>query len=283
MNRCSFFIPEKALFGSYPSQEEVIELEKFNVKYFIDLTAINESKITPYETKNKYIKYPITDRQIPKDWKTFSRMIVGVCRIIESLKEDEKIYIHCRGGHGRSGIVVACILCYLHNMHPEDALIHTTTCYSRRPNIKEKYVKQGSPQHGFQKNFVRKFFKYLKFNRKNDIGFTNDFSIYAKYPITTELGIFDSAILAFKAYCNLNVNLTDNMKIEIMFKILLLKFKQNPMLKEKLLNTGLRPLINISSNLFWGTNSNQHGMNHVGRLLSKLRDEYIYSDFLNTI
>lgn len=282
MERCSFFIPDKALFGSFPTQTEVCFLESIGVRYFVDLTLENEPKTVPYITRFKYLKHPITDRQIPKNWNDFSVFIVGLSHIISSLKEKDKIYIHCRGGHGRSGIVVASVLCYLNDMSPEDALMYTSECYSKRPNIKEKYLKHGSPQHNFQKNFVRKFFKYLKFNRKSDIGFTNDFSLYSKFNIITELGVFDTAISAFKAYCKLDPNISDERKVELMFRILLLKFQQNESLKEKLLMTGLRPLINVSFNIFWGTNNNQQGLNHVGRILEKIRDDYLYSIFLNS-
>lgn len=283
MNRCSFFIPEKALFGGYPTQDEVNFLESIGVKYFIDLTVQNEAKTEPYKTNFKYLKHSINDRQIPKDWKQFSILIVGLCHIIKSLNENDKIYIHCRGGHGRSGIVVASILCYLYDICPQEALCQTSSYYLKRPNIKEKYIKQGSPQHNFQKNFVFKFFKNLKFNRRNDTGFTNDFSLYSKYNILTELGVFDSAISAFKAYNKLNENFSDEVKLEIMHRILFLKFNQNSILKEKLLLTGLRPLINVSFNIFWGTNNSQKGLNHIGKILSRIRDDYIYSLFLQTV
>ena len=68
-----------------------------------------------------------------------------------------------------------------------------------------------------------------------------------------------------------------------MNKILLCKFSQNSILKEKLLLTGLRPLINVSFNTFWGTNNTQKGFNHIGRILSRIRDDYIYCNFLKTV
>ena len=38
MNYCSYFIKDKALFGSYPTQQSVEELEQEGVRYFVDLT-----------------------------------------------------------------------------------------------------------------------------------------------------------------------------------------------------------------------------------------------------
>ena len=99
MNTSCYFIKEKALFGSFPSQSSVDELENdLNVRYFVDLTNSNEKKITPYKTKYNYMNYPITDRHVPEDLLSFSKFIIRVSKIIKNLKKDEKIYIHCKGG-----------------------------------------------------------------------------------------------------------------------------------------------------------------------------------------
>ena len=45
MEYASFFITDKALFGSFPTQAQVEELESTGVRYFVDLTNPNESKI----------------------------------------------------------------------------------------------------------------------------------------------------------------------------------------------------------------------------------------------
>ena len=44
MERCSYFIQNKALFGSFPTQEVVHILEELGVRCFIDLTNSDESK-----------------------------------------------------------------------------------------------------------------------------------------------------------------------------------------------------------------------------------------------
>ena len=50
MDNCSFFIKNNALFGGFPTQENVDELEKNGVRYFVNLTEKNEPKINPYKT-----------------------------------------------------------------------------------------------------------------------------------------------------------------------------------------------------------------------------------------
>jgi len=36
--------------------------------------------------------------------------------------ENNKLYIHCRGGHGRAGLVVACLLCSIYDYPPEKSI-----------------------------------------------------------------------------------------------------------------------------------------------------------------
>ena len=99
MDNSSYFIKDRALFGSFPSQESVLELEENGVRYFVDLTDISkEKKIFAYSTKYTYINYSIDDHSIPNDIITFSAFIIKISNIIKNLKKDERVYIHCKGG-----------------------------------------------------------------------------------------------------------------------------------------------------------------------------------------
>ena len=49
MNKCSFFIKNKALFGSYPNPEQVNELQSIGVKYFVNLTLPLENLLSYQE------------------------------------------------------------------------------------------------------------------------------------------------------------------------------------------------------------------------------------------
>src|SRR6056300_1591238 len=116
MDKSSYFIENKALFGSFPTQDSVNELEKTGVRVFVNLTYDNETKITPYQTNYEKIKFPIPDREIPEDICKFCSFIVNLTDIINTKLDNwELMYIHCKGGHGRSGVVVACILAYMFN------------------------------------------------------------------------------------------------------------------------------------------------------------------------
>ena len=44
MDNSSYFIKNRSLFGSFPTQESVQELEEHGVRYFVDLTDITREK-----------------------------------------------------------------------------------------------------------------------------------------------------------------------------------------------------------------------------------------------
>ena len=203
MNRSSYFIKDRAMFGSFPTQDDVNELEEMGVRYFVNLTCDYEKKITPYTTKYEYISYPIIDYHVPKNWYSYSLFIIRLSDIIKGLKPGELLYIHCKGGHGRSGVVVASLLCYIFKMNPTVALEQTTKSHSKRSIMREKWRKIGSPQTYLQKCFVHKFFSNLNFYKACQTGNTCGFSNFTSHVVNIEdFGSFPTAEAAIQAYKN---------------------------------------------------------------------------------
>lgn len=304
MERCSYFIKGKALFGSFPSQEGVEELEREGVRFFVDLTHSYEQKITPYKTLYNYISYPISDRKVPRDWKSFSCFIIKIADIINSLKSNEKLFIHCKGGHGRSGVVVACLLCYIYNISPEEALQKTTKFHSKRSVMREKWRKLGSPQTRGQKTFVYKFFSPFFFykNTKQTLFYKRDysdgFSNHSNHEVKYNQNVYPTAtsaintaklLLDLRTGRNTRLSRTPDKNVskdyykvlsEKMQDILRCKFEQHSELKYNLINTGLRPLVyHTDEDGFWGDALDGTGQNRLGKELYKLR-EYYYKNEL---
>jgi ribA/ribD-fused uncharacterized protein len=304
MERSSYFIKNRALFGSYPTQQEIEELEKEGVRFFVDLTFKDERKIVPYNTKYRYISFPIIDRQIPDNNIKFACFIQCLTSIIRNLKNGELFYLHCKGGHGRSGVVVAVLLCYMFGLSPEQALEHTTRYHSRRIVMRDKWRKLGSPQTFPQKNFVYFFCKPVNFYRAYKTGFTAGFSTFSPHPVTIDdLGTFltcEAAIQAYKDPSNnefikklqetvnpinaknlgkkIIVENWDELAPNLMLRILKFKFDQHPEIKKTLLSTRLCPLIqHTRGDNFWGDGGDGSGMNYLGKQLMKLRESY-YND-----
>lgn len=157
----SSFFCENGLFGAWPTQAEVDELENWGVKVFVKLANEKEEIVTPYTTSSasEIITYPITDSSVPEDKEEFMSLVVSMCDRIE---KGHKIYIHCKGGHGRAGILVSAILMYKDKVKPEEAIALTSKFHSQRQNMKEKWRRIGSPQTGRQKYFVSTLFSKLK-------------------------------------------------------------------------------------------------------------------------
>lgn len=64
----------------------------------------------------------------------------------------------------------------------------------------------------------------------------------------------------------------DTYRDEVMRKALKAKFEQNPNLKTLLLSTTGRPLVENTSDAYWGQGRNKKGKNRLGLLLMELRD-----------
>lgn len=66
----------------------------------------------------------------------------------------------------------------------------------------------------------------------------------------------------------------DDVKLDIMEKLLRLKLEQNPYVKKKLLETGNLIICEDSpKDSFWGIGANRDGRNELGKLWMKLRSE----------
>lgn len=301
MDKASYFIKDKALFGGFPTQSEVDELENEGVRYFVNLTHSHENNITPYRTKYRYISHPIEDHRVPHNWKMFSIFIVYVAGLITALSDGKKLYLHCKGGHGRSGIVVACLYAYIYTLKPDKALEYTLISHSKRRIMKNKWRSIGSPQTSSQKNFVHKFFEPIYFYRAYRNGYTAGFSMFTDHAVTTSLGTFPTAEAALQAYkapenkeyverqqhtrsplvarslgrkVDCDNAWTDNIE-KYMDEILENKFRSHPELKENLMNTGLRPIIyHTLSDSFMGEGDTGSGNNILGNALFRLKEKF---------
>lgn len=316
MQNSSYFIKNRALFGCYPTQKDVDELYRNGVRYYVNLTEPNESKITPYTVNSecKQINFPIRDHNVPRYWEPFSRFVYEVSSIIAKLSPSHKIYIHCRGGHGRAGMVVAILLCRIMKLEPIDAIKKTTEYHAQRPKIKEKWKAIGSPHEYRQRAFVYRFFEPLNLYRiQYKEEYDSGFSRFSVHPFKVDGKVYsclEGALLhelckhtecrapdvdftllngkdAFTIRKVLNsirnekakkmeVKETDWSKerFDVLKRLMLLKFDQHPHIKERLLASGFRPITMLARGNF--TWPTGDGENVTGIALMEIR-ESIYS------
>lgn len=166
----------RLLFGGFPSGSHIEHLKSIGVRYFIDLTTPFEKKKLPVynikdDNKLVYINFPIRDNFIPYDMNLFNEFIVWLIFTINVMKEDESMYIHCKGGHGRSGMVVCCILCLMYNLSPEQSIEETTSSHNDRPLLTAKWRSRLCPSNDIQRVFIHRIHQSHKQQKTSNINF----------------------------------------------------------------------------------------------------------------
>ena len=163
---CSVF-SKNAYFGGYPSQEEFKALiNELDIEYFIDFTTLKERKNLLYNyeydlvnIKNKhYINFCILDNKIPTCTDSFLQLITTVSNKIQN---GTPVYIHCKGGHGRSTLFVACVLIYINSYDLNISLENTKIFHKNRKNLKDKYKNIEVPQCLCQRKYISDIYQQI--------------------------------------------------------------------------------------------------------------------------
>ena len=289
METSSYFIENKAIFGNYPDDTKFNELVKLGVKYFVDLTTSNEkTKLKEYDkTDIIYINYEVKDRYIPENIFNFTNFLHNLKRTYEGLKGDEKMYVHCKGGHGRSGVIVSCLLCYIFKYTPEESLKLTNIYHNNRVLMKDKWRQIGSPQTERQKEFVTRLFKpiYLdNINIKNTyypLNNNSNYNIVIDGLSYKNVNVYYYSMKDKKYYNKLSnsknyyefkqiiLNIKDNniegREKDVIRKIFRLKYDNNVEIQNILKKTLLKPIKYIEDGI------------DMGGVWEKIREEKLYN------
>lgn len=152
-NFSSFLYDGLLVFGKYPTDKEATLLKDSGYLTFVDLCPREEITWEPYNEEGiTRIHYPIYDRGAPNN--DAEPLIHS---LVKKIQEGEKIYIHCRGGHGRSATLAAVILLILTSFTSQEALSAVKKAHILRKEMKPKFRKIGAPQTRIQKDYVRNF------------------------------------------------------------------------------------------------------------------------------
>ncbi len=150
-------LPGQLMAGEYPGAKAPAQarqkVERFleqGVGCFIDLTEAGEG-LEPYahllEGRAAHQRLPIRDNDVPPK----AQMGAILDAIDAALADGRQVYVHCFGGHGRTGTVVGCWL-VRHGAAPVHALEQIKTLRAALP---AEVIDQPSPQTAAQFAFVR--------------------------------------------------------------------------------------------------------------------------------
>ena len=105
-------------FGKYPDEDILEALKELKVKLIIDLTHFTDM-LPKYllEEGVKRIEFPIVDMGIGQDEITLQYVLFIKSLVLSG---DVPIYIHCKGGHGRSGVFTSLLYGLLYNKEAHD-------------------------------------------------------------------------------------------------------------------------------------------------------------------
>ncbi|KAF0974814.1 hypothetical protein FDP41_006288 [Naegleria fowleri] len=125
----NWLIPNHVCVGGYPRSKEVDSIVSSGISTFVNLVEDDEElRCGPFYydhasrkstlPKLNYVTFPIRDKNIAEDDK-----VKELVQLLRSLvMRGEKLYIHCVGGHGRTGTIASLLLGNLYNLPAYDSL-----------------------------------------------------------------------------------------------------------------------------------------------------------------
>lgn len=143
-SRANWVLQGRLIQGAHPSSlDDDVHIElldtilKTRVNTFVSLLEEDEqSMFRPYEEyvkmlafkRIKFIKLPIPDMGITEDRRIW-KLAKHIVRRLQT--SNDVFYVHCWGGHGRSGTLVSLVLVLL-GMSAEKAIRYVNRCHKSR-------------------------------------------------------------------------------------------------------------------------------------------------------
>lgn len=114
----SFRVSDRIFAGEYPrdlddekTMAKMKQFERFGITHFIDLTE--EGELRPYvdclTDQMRHHRFPIRDVSVPGSIASVVSLVQRINAIIQDNPQN-RVYIHCWGGVGRTGVIVGCWL-----------------------------------------------------------------------------------------------------------------------------------------------------------------------------
>ena len=162
--RNSYKVDDRVYAGEYPAtanetlgRRDMERFARFGITHFIDLTE--NCELLPYtqwlRESQRHIRFAIKDCGVPSENSQVKRLLETITGILKN--KENKVYIHCRGGIGRTGTIVACYYAmFLREYGPVCDLLQRQ--YSQCP----KSAYRDTPETLEQKRFIMQFIDYIR-------------------------------------------------------------------------------------------------------------------------
>ena len=167
----SYEVTKNIYAGEYPRNKDedssyvkIKQFESFGITHFVDLTEAGE--LQPYEhllyNGAKRLRFPIKDESIPQSTESVRGLIAKITKAIKG-NPKAKVYIHCWGGVGRTGLIVGCLLGELYRHSYDETLKKLEELFSACPKSARRHTPETAEQH----QFIAKYIQELKPNKEN--------------------------------------------------------------------------------------------------------------------
>ena len=162
----SYYLGRNVFAGEYPgdkygekAERKLQQMMHFGVRHFVDLTE--EGELKPYACllppDCTHTRFPIRNVSVPQS-------IDQACDVVNKIKElskgdDGYIYLHCWGGVGRTGTIVACYLAE-EKEDPSFEMVMNNLRY--RFSEMPKSSHRVTPETKEQETFIRKYIEGIE-------------------------------------------------------------------------------------------------------------------------
>lgn len=157
----SYKVTNQIYAGEYPrDKDEVLsktklkQFEDFGITHFVDLTE--DAELAPYDNMlypgASHLRFPIRDVSVPKSVDDVRNLVRHICNIVDN-DPKAKVYIHCWGGVGRTGLIVGCLIGEIYKLNYEETMSKLEQLFLACP--KSEY--RVTPETNEQCDFISKF------------------------------------------------------------------------------------------------------------------------------
>ncbi len=165
-------VPERLLAGEHPgaldereARDRIRQLHRAGIDFYIDLTEIGERPeyrhLLPHPIE--YRRSPIGDTHVPASVLQTQQVLAT---IREASAQGRRIYVHCRAGIGRTGLIIGCFLAEEEHGGPRPRPAHSHPGYGVRCARSEGDLANVSLKTAEQADYIRHWLKLRARARK---------------------------------------------------------------------------------------------------------------------